>query len=105
MGAVEPEAESVSGHHGLGQGVGRSNLLEAEAVALQEPDGGVEQIRGDADRARRLAVRARGGASSSSTTSDIGMSPVRLSPSRRAFKGSGPFRAILAISPSVSSCR
>ena len=70
-------------------------------MALQAPDGAVERIRGDANRARRLAVRAQGGASSSSTTSDIGISPVRFSPSRNDFSGSGPFRDILATSSSV----
>lgn len=101
VGAVELEAEPVPGHHGLGRIVGGSDLLEAEAVALEELDGRLQRIGGDANRRAPISsVRAQGGASSS-TTSDMGMSPVRSRPSRSAFIGSGPWRDIFAMSSSV----
>jgi len=49
VGAIEQQAESVSGHQGLGRVVGRGDLLEAEPEALQELDGRVERIRRNQD--------------------------------------------------------
>ncbi len=52
--AVEPEPESVPRHQRLGWIIGRSDLLEAEAEALQELDRPVERIRGNPDCSMRV---------------------------------------------------